>query len=123
MGLNYVLDTNIVIYLEKGILAEPLPIGRYFISAISEIELLSFSALTPEEEKALQDLFADLTIVPVDGPVKLAAIRLRRANKIRVPDAIVAGTALALDAELLTNDSRLGALPGVSARKIDLQAS
>jgi len=53
MELNYVLDTNVVIYAEKGVLAEPLPLGQYFLSIITEIELLSFPDLTTEQEDAI----------------------------------------------------------------------
>lgn len=38
MGLTYVLDTNAVIYLQQGALADPLPEGRYYLSVITEIE-------------------------------------------------------------------------------------
>ena len=45
MGVRAILDTNAVIYLQKGWLAEPLPPGEYLISVITEIELLSFASL------------------------------------------------------------------------------
>lgn len=120
MGLNFVLDTNAVIYLQQGVLANPLPRGHYFISVITEIELLSFPTLTPEQLDPLRALIDEVTVVPIDAGVKGATVKLRRANRIRIPDAIVAGTAVALDAELLTNDGRLQALPGVRCRRLTL---
>ncbi len=44
------LDTNVVLYLLGGRLANPLPSGEYFVSVISEIELLSYPSLSLEEE-------------------------------------------------------------------------
>lgn len=41
-----VLDTNIVLYLLGGRLANPLPKAQYFISVITEMELLSYPNLT-----------------------------------------------------------------------------
>jgi hypothetical protein len=41
MVLKRVLDTNAILYLLGGKLAHPLPTGQYFISVISEMELLS----------------------------------------------------------------------------------
>lgn len=34
--MNIVPDTNVVIYLQKGLLADELPFGEYFISVITE---------------------------------------------------------------------------------------
>ncbi len=45
--MNLVLDTNTVIYLQKGMLAEPLPLGHYLISVITQIELLILSYAHP----------------------------------------------------------------------------
>lgn len=42
---RFLLDTNAVIYLQKELLAEPLPTAEYFISVITEMELLSFAVL------------------------------------------------------------------------------
>lgn len=68
--MNYVLDTNIVIYAQKGVLAEPLPSGRYFISIISEIELFSYPTLSTDQRLALNDLMRDLTVVGIGAEVK-----------------------------------------------------
>lgn len=46
MTIDYLFDTNILIYLLNNRLAENLPSGRYGYSVITEIELLSFPALT-----------------------------------------------------------------------------
>ena len=55
--------------------------------------------------------------------VKQAAIHLRREHRLRMPDAIIAGTALSLDAELLTNDARLGGVPGLRTRSVPLRGT
>ena len=119
--MNFVLDTNIVIYLQKGLLAEPLPEGAYFLSVITEIELLSFPGLTPDQKQVLHELLSDVTVVGIDDSVKQETIRLRRDSRLRLPDAIVAATAVAVSAELLTNDARLVGMPGLSARPVRLR--
>ena len=45
MVLKSVLDTNAILYLLGGKLAQPLPAGQYVISVISEMELLSYPLL------------------------------------------------------------------------------
>lgn len=51
-----VLDTNIVLYLLGGRLAQPLPAGAYAMSVITEMELLSFPGLLPAEEDAVKEV-------------------------------------------------------------------
>jgi len=121
--LNYVLDTNVVIYAQKGVLTEPLPVGQYFVSIITEIELLSFPSLTGGQEAALLELLADVTIVGLDEAVKQRCIDLRRHSRLRVPDAIIAATALALDAELLINDTTLSQVTNLRCRPISVHPS
>jgi hypothetical protein len=120
--VNRVLDTNVVIYLQKGLLRESLPLGRYFLSVISEIELFSFAGLSSAQEEALRDLCADVAVAGITEEIKGEAIRLRREHRLRVPDAIVGATALCLDAELLTNDVALAGLPGMKVRTVALKA-
>ena len=119
--MNFVLDTNAVIYLQKGLLVEPLPIGQYFLSVISEIELLSFPGLMPDQEAILRELLSDVTVVGIDDDVKHGAIRLRRERHIKLPDAIVLSTAMAMDAELLSNDIGFTGIPGTRVRSLALK--
>lgn len=42
------LDTNVVLYFLGGRLVNPLPSGQYFISVITEIELLSYPSISLE---------------------------------------------------------------------------
>ncbi|MGA7978881.1 MAG: hypothetical protein WCA32_01480 [Chromatiaceae bacterium] len=49
-GYDFVLDTNVVIYLQKGLLAAPLPAGCFAISVVTEIELRGFAGLNAEQD-------------------------------------------------------------------------
>lgn len=105
--MNFVLDTNVVLYLLGGRLAEALPDGDYFISVMTELELLSYARIDEEGELSIRALLQDLAIVDLNDDVKAAAIRLRRGNRLKLPDAIVSATAYTLSATLLTCDSTL----------------
>lgn len=94
MIAHYLLDTNVVIYLVNGRLASPLPEGRYSISVITEIELLSFPGLSAEEEKRILDLILVLDRVRITDTVRDQAIRLRRKYRLKLPDAVIAASAL-----------------------------
>ncbi|BAY67772.1 hypothetical protein DSM107007_10720 [Nostoc sp. PCC 7120 = FACHB-418] len=51
---RYILDTNVTLYLLGGRLLNTLPVGEFYLSVISEIEMLSYPALGAEEELRIQ---------------------------------------------------------------------
>jgi predicted nucleic acid-binding protein len=59
------LDTNVVLYFLGGRLTNPLPSGQYFVSVITEIELLSYPSLTSDEEIQIRDLLTKITVVGI----------------------------------------------------------
>ncbi|MDM8560282.1 hypothetical protein [Candidatus Parabeggiatoa sp. HSG14] len=60
---QFLLDTNIILYLLGGRLAEPLPEGNYYVSVITEMELLSYSDLDKQTEQKIRDFLAQLTLI------------------------------------------------------------
>ena len=74
---------------------------------MTEIELLSNSTAPASEEQQVREFLSAIAVVGLDETVKNEAINLRKAHGLRLPDAINAGTARALNAELLTNDLKL----------------
>jgi predicted nucleic acid-binding protein len=78
MDVKIVLDTNAVLYFLGGRLAEPLPDADFYISVITEIELLSYPLLSNEEETAICDFLADVTIIELNQAIKQSAISLRQ---------------------------------------------
>jgi predicted nucleic acid-binding protein len=121
VAVSWVLDTNIVLYLLGGRLAQPLPVGDYAVSVITEMELLSFASLTPTEEAAVKQFLASVELIELTPAVRGIAVGLRRSHQLKLPDAIVAGSAVSIGAELLTNDERLAKTPGVTARSLGLK--
>lgn len=118
--MNFILDTNAVIYLQKGLLDQPLPPGNMAISVISEIELRGFPGLTADQETWLLRFFNNIQIIDLRSDIKNEAIRLRRHYRIKIPDAIIAATAIMQSAILLTNDEFLHGVSGLSCQKLAL---
>jgi len=56
--MNFLLDTNAIIYLVNGRLGSGVPGGRYGVSVITEIELLSFPDLQLDEEQHIRAFLA-----------------------------------------------------------------
>ena len=107
MSINYLFDTNILIYLLNDRLEENLPNGRYGYSVITEIELLSFPALTTTDAQIINNYLSNIVLLNLTETIKQKTISLRRACRIKLPDAIIAATAIESGAILLTNDKTL----------------
>jgi len=103
----YVFDSNSIIdHVEQR---RRLKQGKQFVSVVTEMEVLAKQDLSDSEEAERKALLSKLTVVPLNDEIKETAIRIRRFGKPRpkLPDAIVAATAVALDAPLVTQDERL----------------
>ena len=118
---RFLFDTNAILYFLGGALADPLPKGRFWISVITEIELLSYPKLTSEEEDKIKTLFSDVEIIGLTSTIKEEAISLRRNRNLKVPDAIIAASAKTLQATLLTNDRTMKNLPDISIQALRLR--
>jgi len=118
---RYMLDTNAIIYLLNGSLASPLPDGLYCVSIITEIELLSFPDLSRDEEQKIRFLVEELQTIPLTDEVGAKTIGLRRNNKkIKLPDAVIAATAILQQAVLLTNDQIFSDIDSLSYQSLQL---
>lgn len=107
-----------MLYLLGGRLARPRPGGDYAVSVITEMELLSFPNLTPTEEACIRQFIANVTLIELSAPVRAIAIELRRAHRLKLPDAAIAASAMSMGAELLSNDERLVRTPGLRCRSV-----
>jgi predicted nucleic acid-binding protein len=129
-GKSLVFDSNFIINLfhnrQKGItdaFDTAFAEKDCFASEITEIELLSFHGITKEEEAEIGRFFRDITIIPLNRKVKQKTIEFRRATNLKLPDSIIVATALLLDADVVSDDSKLlnTAYPGL--RVIPMQSS
>lgn len=120
--MNWLLDTNIVLYFLGGRLTQPLPDGTYHVSIITEIELLSYPELDDQAERQIRSFLNAINVVGLTHAIKDTAIVLRRRLRLKVPDAIIAASAIIVNAELLTNDGGLLSITDFKSRPLPLQA-
>jgi predicted nucleic acid-binding protein len=110
MGTQYLLDSNVII----GYLDNKLPLAgmafvsdivdkRPYISVISQIEVLRFNA-PARAMKVLSDFVDSSIILSLDDSIVKATIDCCRQSKIKLPDAIIAATALVHKQTLLTRN-------------------
>ncbi len=102
--MNYLLDTNIVLYFLGGQLKTPLPNGRLIVSFVTEIELLSYPSLKEEEERIIRGFLEQVSVVGLTQQIKDSTIFLRKKYNMKTPDALIAATGLSQDSCVLTND-------------------
>ncbi len=101
--------SNIVLCLLSGdrIVADFLNDKTVFLSFVTELELLGYKDISLEEKSKGENLIADATIIDVNSMIKKIVIELRKAHKIRLPDAIIAATSHYLNIPLMTSDKAL----------------
>lgn len=110
--MKYIWDTNIAIYyLQQQLplkaeafiddsLKEDLP----FISAMTEIELLCWKNLTEQQTEVINKFIAGSTVIDLEKSIKSRTVEIRKHYKIKLPDAIIAASALVYDLTLLTRN-------------------
>ena len=105
-GNKMVIDTNIALYLLDGneILKEYLDDKLFYLSCITELELLGFKGITEIERVAIEFFLEECSIVDMNRGIKDITINLRRNYKLKLPDAIIAATAIFLGIPLISAD-------------------
>lgn len=102
-----VFDTNIVIDSLNGVLEADAEYARYERVLISRITWMELLIGADAEDASLRDfLESRFEIIPLDLAVAETAIQLRRAHRIRLPDAIIWATARAYGAVLVTRNTK-----------------
>ena len=107
MSGSYLLDTNVFINAIERQLC--LPAAHYAYSVITELELLAFPGLLPQEEHAIKVILAQLTRVELDHQVKTETIKVRRNTQMKLPDSIISASAFVAASTLVTDDVKLAA--------------
>jgi predicted nucleic acid-binding protein len=121
VAVSFVFDTNIVLYHLTGKLADPLPVGQLFVSIITEIELLSYPAISPSEEASIVVLLSRIQVFNITDQIRDEAIRLRKAHKLKLPDSLIVATAIASGSILVSNDLKLANLSGIQCQSLKLR--
>lgn len=105
-GNSLFIDTNIALYLlaKDETLAELLDGRDVYISFITELELLGYKDIAQEDKKRLESFISDCIVIDINSEIKRNVIQLRSLHTIKLPDAIIASTALYLGLPLVTAD-------------------
>jgi predicted nucleic acid-binding protein len=77
---------------------------KKYISVITKIEIFSYSKLSPDDEEAIKYFLKEFRRIPLSVTVQKETIRVRRTLAQKLPDSIIAATAVIHKAKLISKD-------------------
>lgn len=105
----YLIDTNIIIYYLEGEQAAVSFLrthrGKLSISPITWMETLSYQ-FSIDEEQVVRAFLQEFRLVEICSPVMELSVEIRRMKKMKLPDAIIASSAIHNDLILVTRNIR-----------------
>jgi len=109
----YLIDTNVAIeYIGEVLPEKTLTVlddiidGQFYISVINKIELLGFKGITETERVKFQE-FIDAAIVhELSDDIVDRTIEIRKHQKTKLPDAVIAATALLNELTIITRNTK-----------------
>lgn len=115
-GKEILVDTNILLYLLDGndTIGEILQGKTIYLSFITELELLGFKNLTENHETQINHLLNDCSIIVLNDRLKKEYVKIRRASNLKLPDAIIAATAISLGLPLISSDKQFKNVKGLN---------
>jgi|ERR1017187_442128 predicted nucleic acid-binding protein len=125
MGNTCLLDTNTIIYFLKGRLVEKdmkmvekAIHNSLNISIITKIELLCWKTISPKETVTIQDFINYAAIFYLDEPLAEMVITVRKKYGLKLPDAIIAATAMLQNFTIITADKEFSRIPELDSLMI-----
>lgn len=121
-GSNLFVDTNILIYLFSGHqkLVEILENQNLYISVITEIELLAYPNLSQNQEARIRDFISNINIININTNIKEIAIQIKKSYKIKLPDALIASSAIDVKMPLFSADTIFEKIDSLEFRQYEL---
>jgi len=119
-GIRLVSDTNPLIYVLNGssvlssVAADILDGKQVWVSVITELELFAKRGLNAQEKKEIEGLIDSCFVLDINSEIKKITKNLLQKYTIRLPDAIIAATAMYLDSPLVTADTMFQKINDIS---------
>lgn len=116
-GDSAVSDTNTLLYLLddsyelSGLAEKKLDGKQIWISVITELELYGKKGLQKDELQSIDELVKSCYIADLNPNIKNITKNLLQTVKLKLPDAIIASTAIYMRLPLITADSDFKKIP------------
>jgi predicted nucleic acid-binding protein len=120
-GIDYLADTNAIIYLLGGKdCMKPFLSKKLGISVISVMELLSYPGISFEEDAKIRNFISLCEVINLSDSIREKTIQIRRTYRTKLPDSIIAGTAIICNVPLITADTGIFKVEELKVEKISL---
>lgn len=114
MGINYLWDTNTIIYFlqrqftptAEKFIDNIVSTNQPAISAITEIELLCWKTATENDLLILRNFIKDSYVYELSQEIKNQTVEVRKYYNIKLPDAIIAATAIVNELTIITRNAK-----------------
>jgi len=110
--MGYLLDTNAIInYLDASLpvagtqLLNTIVDDEPMVSIITKMETLGFYFNSAEEQTTMETFINGCTILDLNNDIVNKTISIRKSKKIKLPDAIIAATALVYDLIVISRNT------------------
>jgi len=114
VGINYLWDTNTIIYFlqrqftptSEKFIDNIVSTNQPAISAITEIELLCWKTATENDLLILRNFIKDSYVYELSQEIKNQTVEVRKYYNIKLPDAIIAATAIVNELTIITRNAK-----------------
>jgi len=113
MGEKYLIDTDAVIWYLNNSYAQPATSfldevldEESSISFITRIELLVWDFSSQEYAAVFENFVRDSAVLGINEDIIQSAITVRKNAKIKLPDALIAATAIVNNYTLISNNEK-----------------
>jgi len=115
-GNSFLLDTNVVLYLLSGnkTITTILDGTQPYISFITQLELLGYKGISQKDLQVVKEFLKECIIVDITEEIKKHTIAIRQKHKVKLPDSIIAATAMFLEIPLFTADKGLSKISNLT---------
>lgn len=110
--MKYLLDTNAVIhFLGASMPDHSMKVMNNIvdrdsiISIITKMETLGFNFKSEDEQFTMEYFVEGSTVLQINNDIVNKTIDIRKTKKLKLPDAIIAATALVYDLTLITRNT------------------
>jgi predicted nucleic acid-binding protein len=115
-GPNALFDSNIVIYHMAGY----VNVNNYWrefspvISFITELEVLAITGINTDQLLYTKQYLSEYSVFDYNSELKEIIVSIRSKKKLKLPDAIIAATAIYLNIPFISSDKGFNNIPGLN---------
>jgi predicted nucleic acid-binding protein len=105
-GIDFIVDTNFLIFVsDENKIVLPFLEYNIAVSYITEMELLGVFSISKNQKLAMEKILNQCYVIDCSKEIKELAIKLKQKYKIKLPDAIIAATAIDKQLPFVSADS------------------